>query len=116
MTLQSSELGAKRSCHTFVLGSCKVERVLVGDGPRGGVVGHSRMDEALFHIAERYSLHGGLLRRFLAIPNELQVTKVGRGSVAGGGKGPRQRSSGTQSRGAASPRTGTVTDVREWDR
>ena len=112
MAVQGGELCTKGSCHTFVLSSCHIECVSVGDGPSGRVVGHSRVGEALLHIVEGYPFHGGLLRRVQAVPNGCQVPKVGGGGASlevGKARGSGEE---TQSRGAASPRTGTGPKVR----
>ena len=106
VAVQSREVSAERSYQSFVLGGSQVERMFIGGGPRDVVGRYAGGGESLLHIVEGDQ----------AVPNGRHVPYVGRGSVGGGGKGPRQRGSGTQSRGAASPRTSTATNVRRWQR
>ena len=114
VAVQSGELCTEGSYQPFVLGGSQFDRVTIGGGPRDVVNGYPGAGESFLHIVEGDPLHGGLLRRFEAIPNGRQVSQVGRGSVGGGRKGRRQWSSGMQSRGAASSRASVATDVRRW--
>ena len=43
VAVQGGEVCTKGSCHTFVLESCQIECVLIGDGPSGRIVEHSRV-------------------------------------------------------------------------
>ena len=114
VSVQNGELCTEGSYQPFMLGGSQFDRVSIGGGPRGVVSRYPGAGESFLHIVEGDPLHGGLLRRFEAIPYGLQVSQVGRGSVGDGRKVRRQWGSGTHSRGAASPQASVATDVRRW--
>ena len=100
---QGGESVAEGGEYPFMLGGGEVGRVAIGGGGSIGRRGYPGAGQAFFHLAEGDLRQFSLLRVVKADPDGREVSKVGRGAVVGGKGGPRQRSCGAQTRGAARP-------------